>query len=231
MKIFISHASEDKWFTDQLVALMDQHDIAVWYDKIDICVGDQFIQKIHDGLDESSHLAIILSEHSIRSRWVREELDTFYQGLVEGHKAKILPLVLDDVWQQAPNFLKKFTYADFRTSTKKALAPKGVDALVNTFRGRPVFDGDYLSCYQADGVYRLFVQLPEGKSKTRINEEVLHELKHVKSKLTGAEVIMTGRITYTLALMIGAHLANVCTSLRAFDPRQKDELVPIFLPS
>src|SRR5438876_11769402 len=39
-KVFVSHSSSDKVFVDRLVADLAKHGIPVWYDKLDIKLGD-----------------------------------------------------------------------------------------------------------------------------------------------------------------------------------------------
>lgn len=236
MKIFISHSSQDKWFADKIVALLDQLGISVWYDKVDLYIGDNLLQKIHAGLNESSRLIVILSHQSIASKWVTEELESFYTDFVLGGKTKIYPLLLEDVWEAAPVFLKKLVYADFCSSAPDALNPAGIAEIEKEFRGTPVYEGNLLKCYRLAEVYRIRVTLPpdEGrKTKTEINHEAQKELAVLRGKLAGKDVMLTGRTTYTLALMIGAYLGNICKSLQAFDPKREGghEFVPIFLPS
>lgn len=232
MKTFITHSSKDKWFADRLVGLLQELGADVWYDKIDLYLGDNFMDKIYAGLEESSHLVVILSENSINSNWVKEELQTFYQDFVQGGKARVYPILLEDVWQRAPKFLRKYVYADFRDSGDESLNPSGVAAVEKEFRGLPVFEGAILKCYKAPEGHRLLVSLPQGKSKAEINEIARAELASLRPALAGAQVTITGRTTYTLALMIGAHLGNICKSLRAFDPKgEAEQYVPIFLPS
>lgn len=236
MKIFISHSSQDKWFADKIVTLLDQLGVSVWYDKIDLYIGDNLLQKIHAGLQESSHLIVILSRQSIVSKWVKEELESFYTDFVLGGKAKIYPLLLEDVWEATPAFLKKLVYADFRNSTPDSLNPAGIAEIEKEFRGVPVSEGALLKCYRLGDMHRILVTLPadEGrKSKSQINLEAQKELAVLRGKLAGKDVMLTGRTTYTLALMIGAYLGNICKSLQAFDPKREGghEFVTIFLPS
>ncbi len=236
MKIFISHSSQDKWFADKIVALLDQLGISVWYDKVDLYIGDNLLQKIHAGLQESTHLIVILSQQSIASQWVKEELGSFYTDFVLGGKAKIYPLLLEDVWDATPAFLKKLVYADFRNSTPSSLNEIGINEIEKEFRGVPVYEGTFLKCYRLGDVHRLLVTLPLDnirKSKTEINSEAQKELAVLRGKLVGKDVMLTGRTTYTLALMIGAYLGNICKSMQAFDPKREGghEFVPVFLPS
>jgi hypothetical protein len=46
-KIFISHADKDKNFVDHLVSDLAAHGIPVWYDKLDVRLGDSIPGKIN----------------------------------------------------------------------------------------------------------------------------------------------------------------------------------------
>ncbi len=231
MKTFISHAHQDKWFANRLVKLLNELGVNSWYDTVELCIGDNLLQKIHEGLAECSHFIVILSKHAIRSKWVEEELYTFYQEYVQGKKVKVYPFLLDDVWRQTPTFLKKYVYANFRNSTRKQLNAAGIKAVEKEFRGVALHEGHLIKCYNTQNECRLIVTLPEGKSKAEINQMAQLELKKLRPKLSGQKLLMTGRMTYTLAMMVGAYLGNICREISAYDPQIPDELVPIFLPA
>ncbi|MCL4703984.1 TIR domain-containing protein [bacterium] len=230
MKIFISHSHQDKWFADRLVARLKKLDLDAWYDTFELCIGDNLLEKIHAGLNECSHLIVILSRHSIQSQWVKEELYTFYHDYVAGKKAKIYPFLLDPVWDKAPAFLKKYLYADFRNSTRSRLNPAGLKAITREFHGDPVFAGKHLKCYRTPSECRIVATMPEGKSKTEVNQILLAELRKLRPKVAGQKAFITGPMTNSLALMAGAHLGNICRELWAYDPKAPDVLVPVFLP-
>lgn len=229
MRTFISYSSQDQWFAEQIVNLFDRLGVNTWYDKVDLFIGDNFLEKIHEGLKECTHLVVVLSKNSINSRWVREELTTFYNKYVEGKKIKVYPFLLEDVWNEVPPFLQKFVYADFRNSSVRQLNAIGIAAVEKEFLGMPTYEGKMFRCYRIAANYRVFVDLPNDKTKTEINQMARAELDALRFKLIGQKVLIGGRLTYTLALMIGAYLGNICQSISAYDPRYEDEVVPIFL--
>jgi len=229
MKTFISHAHQDKWFADQIVTLLDQLGVKSWYDTVELFIGDNLLQKIHEGLADCSHLIVILSNHSINSKWVKEELGSFYTEYVSGKKMKVYPFLLEDIGEQMPLFLRKYLYADFRGSTSTQLNPAGVAAVEKELRGVPVYTGAIFKCYRTSEDHRLLVTLPEGKTKAEINHMAHSELVALRSKLAGQSVLFSGRITYTLAMMLGAFLGNSCKSISAFDPKVPNDFTPILL--
>lgn len=130
------------------MAQLEKLDLATWYDTFELCIGDNLLEKIHEGLNACSHLIVILSKHSVQSRWVKEELYTFYHDYVAGKKVKVYPFLLDAVWDQVPSFLKKYLYADFRQSTRLKLNAVGLKAVIKEFQGDSIFAGKYLKCYR-----------------------------------------------------------------------------------
>jgi hypothetical protein len=95
-KVFVSHASADKPFVDQLVADLAARSIPVWYDKLDLRVGESVPGAINAGLSDSKYFAIVLSKASVASSWVREELNAALMTQVAKGGTFILPLLLQD---------------------------------------------------------------------------------------------------------------------------------------
>jgi hypothetical protein len=49
-KVFTSHASSDEGFVDRLAYDLSRHGVSVWYDKLDLRIGDSIPGKINEGL-------------------------------------------------------------------------------------------------------------------------------------------------------------------------------------
>ena len=47
-KVFVSHAGKDKDFVDRLVSDLAAHGVPVWYDKLDVRLGDSIPGKINE---------------------------------------------------------------------------------------------------------------------------------------------------------------------------------------
>lgn len=118
-KIFISHASADKPFVDKLVADLASKSIPVWYDKLDLRIGDSVSGSINAGLTDSKYFVIVLSEAAIASTWVREELNAALMKQVAQGGTFILPILIEDC--DIPPLLAHRRYADFRNDYNSAL--------------------------------------------------------------------------------------------------------------
>lgn len=119
-KVFISHASVDKPFVDRLVADLATSSIPVWYDKLDLRVGESVPGAINAGLSDSKYFAIVLSKASVASAWVREELNAALMTQVARGGTFILPVLLEDC--TIPPLLAHRRYADFRKDYSAALS-------------------------------------------------------------------------------------------------------------
>lgn len=118
-KVFVSHASADKPFVDRLVADLAARSIPVWYDKLDLRIGESVPAAINAGLSNSKYFAIVLSKASVASAWVREELNAALMTQVAKGGTFILPLLLEDC--DIPPLLAHRKYADFRIDYSSAL--------------------------------------------------------------------------------------------------------------
>lgn len=91
MKLFISHASEDKAdFVRPLAeALRAKHE--VWYDDFVLTIGDSLLQKVNEGLGSCDYGIVVLSHAFFGKHWPQAELDGLFA--LEAQRGKtILPI-------------------------------------------------------------------------------------------------------------------------------------------
>lgn len=119
-KVFISHASADKPFVDRLASDLAQRGISLWYDKLDLRIGDSVPGKINEGLASSKYFIIVLSPRSVSSRWVQEELNAALMRAVASSGTFLLPALYQDC--DIPPLVKHRKYADFRNDYSMGLA-------------------------------------------------------------------------------------------------------------
>jgi hypothetical protein len=117
--VFISHSTKDKPIIRKLATDLKSEGIDVWLDEQRILVGESISEKIGQGLAESDYFIIAMSEHSIRSEWVKKELNAAIVNEIERRKTIILPVKLGDV--EMPQLIKEKKYADFTVSYKQGL--------------------------------------------------------------------------------------------------------------
>ena len=117
--LFISYSSKDVDFVRRLVADLDARGIKVWWDKLEMKIGDSLSRKIQEGISGSSWLAIVLSENSARSPWVERELSAALTKELERQDVFILPILYRKC--EIPLFLRDKIYADFAQSYEEGL--------------------------------------------------------------------------------------------------------------
>lgn len=88
---FISYSSKDKNIADNLCFKLEKHGVAVWYAPRD--VHGPYASAIAQAIDRSTHFIVILSENSMTSEHVLNEIDLAFQGLPS--KLKFKPLRVD----------------------------------------------------------------------------------------------------------------------------------------
>jgi hypothetical protein len=88
--VFISHAWEDKEFARPLAEHLRSNGISVWFDEYELKLGDSLRQRIEDGLRQSKHGLVVLSQNFFKKRWPQQELNALFA--LESSERRILPL-------------------------------------------------------------------------------------------------------------------------------------------
>jgi hypothetical protein len=89
---FISYSSKDKNIADNLCFKLEQQGIAVWYAPRD--VQGSYANSIVQAIDSCTHFIVILSQNSMMSQHVLNEIDLAFQKLPNNVKFK--PLRVDN---------------------------------------------------------------------------------------------------------------------------------------
>jgi TIR domain len=112
MRIFLSHSSHDKPFVRQLHEALTLRGINTFFDERDIRVGDDIRLAIERGVADSTHLIYVISSHSVKSRWVQEELSIGTIKRIGQIDYKIFPALIEKI--DLPVGIQHIKYADFR---------------------------------------------------------------------------------------------------------------------
>lgn len=121
MKVFFSHASEDKPLVEQVFLRVGQRfpDIKGWLDKYEILGGDDLIEKVHAGIESADKFLIFLSPNSIDKPWVRTELRKALADEISGVKPEfIIPIKVGHI-SHFPPFLESRFYIDIESKTEE----------------------------------------------------------------------------------------------------------------
>ena len=113
-RVFVSHSSKDKPFVRRLSEDLLDLGVPIWFDDWEIAPGDSIIERVYSGLDASDALLVVLSQESVKSRWVSEELSVAVMRRLSADDIRVIPVLLQDC--AIPTPLKHIKYSDFRTS-------------------------------------------------------------------------------------------------------------------
>jgi hypothetical protein len=113
-KVFLSHATPDRWFVENvLLPLLQGHGVGTWYCQDDICAGEDFQKKIRAGMEECSFFLVVVSPCSVESSWVGYEV----AWAVENRKGRVIPVrtAVGCLPEQMHLGLKPLHFVDFST--------------------------------------------------------------------------------------------------------------------
>jgi hypothetical protein len=92
---FISYSTRDGEFVDRLYADLQVKGVRCWFAPEDLKIGDRFRQRIDDAIRLHDKLLIVLSENSVRSAWVREEVESCLEREQRENRTVLFPIRLD----------------------------------------------------------------------------------------------------------------------------------------
>jgi uncharacterized protein YjbI with pentapeptide repeats len=148
---FISYASEDEEFAEHLHADLQKAGVRCWFAPKDLKIGDRFQERIEESIRIYDKLLIVLSAHSVSSRWVEREVEAAFEREQRApSRGVFFPIRLDDAvletdmaWAAAVrrarhigDFRKWQEPAAFKTAFEQLLRDlksetAGADAVVN----------------------------------------------------------------------------------------------------
>ncbi len=97
---FISYSSKDSLFARRLYADLQSHGVRCWFAPEDMKIGDKIRHRIDESIRLYDKLLLVLSEHSITSTWVEQEVETALAKEREGQPHILFPIRLDDMVMQ-----------------------------------------------------------------------------------------------------------------------------------
>jgi hypothetical protein len=95
-RALLCHSSQDQdGFVGPFVPRLREHGIDVRYAEWELLPGDSLVERIFEqGLAGADVFLIVLSEHSLNSGWIREEMDSAALRQIE-EQCRVIPILLD----------------------------------------------------------------------------------------------------------------------------------------
>ncbi|QVK20847.1 toll/interleukin-1 receptor domain-containing protein [Mycoplasmatota bacterium] len=90
--VFISYCTEDEKLARKVKSVLEQNGYRTWFAPDNIKYGSSYAESIEDAISYSSCFLALLTDRSIKSRWVEKEIDR-----AVNHGTIIIPVIVDDI--------------------------------------------------------------------------------------------------------------------------------------
>ena len=93
---FISYSTRDQEFAERLHGDLQNKGVRCWFAPHDLPIGEEILGGIDEGIRLREKVLLILSEHSVRSVWVKREVTTALEEEERRRLTMFFPVRLDD---------------------------------------------------------------------------------------------------------------------------------------
>jgi hypothetical protein len=93
---FISHSSKNHEFAKRLYDDLQNRGVHCWFAPENLKIGDKFRQRIDESIRLHDKLLLVLSEDSISSAWVEDEVETALERERNENRLVLFPIRIDD---------------------------------------------------------------------------------------------------------------------------------------
>jgi hypothetical protein len=94
MKVFINYSSKDEALATRLVASLEDAGLDAWYQKREIMPGDNWAEKIAQGLRESNAMVVLLTADALESHAVQNSIS--YALGEKAFSKRLIPVLVGD---------------------------------------------------------------------------------------------------------------------------------------
>jgi len=98
---FISYSSKNQAFAERLHADLQTKGVRCWFAPEEIKIGDKFRQRIDEAIRVHDKLLLILSEDSMASAWVEDEVEAALERERRENRLVLFPVCIDDAIEQS----------------------------------------------------------------------------------------------------------------------------------
>jgi TIR domain len=114
--VFISYGGCDREFAYRLAGDLEARGIRVWFAEWDIDYGDDIVEEIQKGLDETTTFLIVVSPEAVNRKWVRQELSAAFHQALDGKESVVIPIMFKEC--KPPAFVRTKKWVDFTNLEK-----------------------------------------------------------------------------------------------------------------
>jgi len=94
MRIFVSYSHQDSEIVSVITNRLKVEGHEIWLDSLQLQPGDNITQKISEGLEQADAIIFIISEASLRSKWVQREFSIITLQQISKRQQRIIPIEL-----------------------------------------------------------------------------------------------------------------------------------------
>jgi TIR domain/Sir2- and TIR-associating SLOG family len=76
--------------------------------------GDSIVSQINNGLQNSDFVLLVISAKFLRSNWASWESNASIVHAIKVQRSVVIPILLEDVWNDVPPLVRDKLYVDFR---------------------------------------------------------------------------------------------------------------------
>jgi formylglycine-generating enzyme required for sulfatase activity len=109
-QVFISYATADAQFAHRLADDLRRLGMKVWIAPESIRPGEGWVSAVERGLEESSHVVVVLTPAALESKWVKKETDV---AIAQERKGQIQVIPLDVEPCKVPLLLSSYQMVSF----------------------------------------------------------------------------------------------------------------------
>ena len=193
-KVFVSHSHEDKTLAIKLSEVLRSKGVDAWIDTWEIRPGDSIVQKIfEEGLKDCQGFLILLSPDSIKSAWVRHELDSAMIQRLEG-LTRVIPVVVHPC--EIPVTLRPLLWLDISLNGMDQVVEKLVDVAFGRDKKPPLGPSPSNLSIQLPGLTNYGARLatfvsgsmnqPDGRSKAFTGTDLAQSLQLTPQQVNDA---------------------------------------------
>ena len=92
---FISYSTKDEEFARRLYADLQDRGVRCWFAPADLRIGDRFRDRIDESIHLHDKLLLILSDSSVSSPWVRDEVEAAFEREQRENRTVLFPIRID----------------------------------------------------------------------------------------------------------------------------------------
>jgi uncharacterized protein YjbI with pentapeptide repeats len=128
---FISYSTRDEEFAERIHADLQNKGIRCWFAPHDMPIGGKILDEIDSAIRLRDKLLLILSEHSIKSGWVEDEVTKAFEEERKRKQTVLFPIRIDDTVMETNEAwaakLRARNIGDFRHWTDHNAYKKSLD--------------------------------------------------------------------------------------------------------